>query len=347
MRRFLITFLTLIFTAVMFASTAFAATEITGAGATFPYPLYSKWFSEYQKVNKEVQINYQSIGSGGGIRQFLEKTVDFGASDAPMTDEQLKKSPVTVHHIPTTLGAVVLTYNLVEVKGDLKLDGEIIADIFLGKITKWNDPRLVKLNPTLKLPDQALMVAHRSDGSGTTNIFADYLAKVSPTWKEKVGVGTALNWPVGLGGKGNEGVAGLVKQTPGSIGYVELIYAASNKLPVASVKNRAGVFVKPETKAVTAAAANFLKKTPKKDFPEDFRMSITDAEGKDSYPISSFTYLLVYGKQNGIKGSNLVKFLNWAIYDGQKLSAALEYAPLPKELVTKIDAKIKKIEVTK
>jgi phosphate transport system substrate-binding protein len=312
-----------------------ASTLINGAGATFPYPLYSKWFSEYQKVDPDVQINYQSIGSGGGIRQFLEKTVDFGASDAPMTDEQIKKSDDQAIHIPTVLGAVVITYNLPGVESGLKLSGDIVADIFLGKITKWNDPRIVKLNPKTTLKDEAIVVVHRSDGSGTSAIFTDYLSKVSPDWKSKVGQGPAVSWPAGLGGKGNEGVSGLVKQTPGSIGYVELIYAENNKLPYATLKNKAGQFVVPSAKTVSAAAAGESSK-----MPADFRTSITDAAGKDSYPISGFTYLLVYKNMPGEKGQKIVKFLKWALADGQKIAEPMFYAPLPKALVKKVEAKV-------
>lgn len=324
----------------LFCLNAFASTLINGAGATFPYPLYSKWFSEYQKVDKEVQINYQSIGSGGGIRQLLDKTVDFGASDSPMTDEQLSKSSKPVFHIPTVLGAVVVTYNLPGIDKGLKLTPEVLADIFLGKITHWNDERITKLNPGLNLPKDAIMVVRRSDGSGTTGIFTDYLSKVSPEWKSKVGTSTSVNWPVGLGGKGNEGVSGLVKQTPGSIGYVELVYAENNKLPYAALKNKAGQFVMPSMKTVTAAAGGALK-----NMPADFRVSITDAAGKDAYPISGFTYLLVYKSMADGKGKEIVKFLKWAIADGQKYAEPLYYAPLPKTMTKKVVAKINQIEV--
>lgn len=320
-------------------SVAHAAALINGAGATFPYPIYSKWFSEYQKIDPEVQINYQSIGSGGGIRQFLERTVDFGASDAPMTDEQLSKASAPVLHIPTVLGAVVLTYNLRDLRHQIKLDGGTVADIFLGKITKWNDPKILALNKDAKLPADSILVVHRSDGSGTTGIFTDYLSKVSADWKAKVGAGTAVNWPSGLGGKGNEGVAGLVKQTPGSIGYVELIYAKNNSLPYASLKNVAGQIVEPSTKSVTAAADGTLD-----SMPADFRVSITNAEGKDAYPISGFTYLLIYRTMPKDKGQNLVKFLRWAIADGQKDAEPMSYAPLPKKLIAKVKAKISEIE---
>lgn len=315
-------------------------TSITGAGATFPYPLYSKWFAEYKKANPSVEINYQSIGSGGGIRQLLDKTVDFGASDAPMTDEQLAKSSIPVLHIPTVLGAVAITYNIPEVKSSLKLTSDVVADIFLGKITQWNDKRIQDLNPGVALPqDTAIMVTHRSDGSGTTAVFTDYLAKVSQEWKEKVGSGTSVKWPTGLGGKGNEGVTGLLKQTPGTIGYVELTYAVSNKLPVAQVKNAAGTFITPSPKTVTAAASGALK-----TMPADFRVSITQSPGKDAYPISSFTYLLVYQKMAAPKGPALVQFLNWAMADGQKIAEPLDYAPLPKEMIQKVKAKIGEIK---
>ena len=322
-------------TMTLFAMSAQGATLINGAGATFPYPLYSKWFSEYQKVDPAAQINYQSIGSGGGIRQLLEKTVDFGASDSPMTDDQLSKASDPVLHIPTVLGAVVLTYNLPDLKAPLELSGDIVADLFLGKITKWNDPRIMKLNPKAPLTDAAVLIVHRSDGSGTTGIFSDYLAKVSPDWKTKVGAGTALNWPAGLGGKGNEGVTGLVKQTAGAIGYVELIYAKSNTLAYAWLKNSAGKSIEPSTKSVTAAATGALK-----NMPADFRVSITNAAGKEAYPISGFTYLLVYKKMGAEKGKPFVKFLRWAIKDGQSFAEPLSYAPLPKALVGKVSKKI-------
>lgn len=318
-----------------------AATLVNGAGATFPYPLYSKWFSEYQKVDADSQFNYQSIGSGGGIRQFSEKTVDFGATDAPMTEEQLKKAQGPVLHIPTVLGAVVVTYNLPAAGPGLKLSGDIIADIFLGKITSWADPRIAKLNPGKTLTGD-VMVVHRSDGSGTTNIFTDYLGKVSPEWKTKAGVGQAVSWPVGLGGKGNEGVAGLIKQTPGTIGYVELIYAKSNNLPYASVQNKAGQFIEPTMDSVSAAADGFLK-----DMPADYRLSITNAEGKKSYPLSAFTYLLVWKSMPDAKGEKIVKFLKWATTEGQKMAANLHYAPLPKAMLKKVEATIGSIETKK
>lgn len=322
------------------APRALAATQLNGAGATFPYPLYSKLFAEYQKVRPEVQVNYQSIGSGGGIRQFLEKTVDFGASDSPMTDEQIAKANPAPVHIPTVLGAVVLTYNLPGVEKGLKLSGDVVADIYLGKINKWQDERITNLNPGMKLPDEPILVARRSDGSGTTAIFTDYLSKVSEDWKKTVGSGTAVNWPVGLGGKGNEGVTGLVKQMPGSIGYVELIYAENNHLSFAVIKNKGGKFVQPSTKSVTAAAAGALK-----EMPADFRVSITDAAGAESYPISGFTYLLVYQTLPKGKGEEIVRLLKWVVADGQKYAEPLSYAPLPKALAKKVQSKIKEIKV--
>lgn len=326
--------------AVLASVTAQAAPLlINGAGATFPFPLYSKWFSEYRKVNPQVEINYQSIGSGAGIRQFLDRTVDFGASDAPMKDEQLAKAGEPVLHVPMALGAVVVTYNLPGVDA-FELDGPTLADIFLGKIIYWDDDRLKALNPRASLPHLSVIVAHRSDGSGTTAIFADYLAKVSLEWKTKVGVGTAVKWPVGLGGKGNEGVTGVVKQTPGSIGYVELIYAHQNKLPVASMRNAAGKVVEPSVKSVTAAAAGALK-----DIPEDFRASITNASGAGAYPIAGMTYLLVYETMPKGKGAPIVAFLNWALTEGQKIAEPLGYAPLPASLVKKVQSKVKGIRL--
>jgi phosphate transport system substrate-binding protein len=298
------------------------AEDLIGAGATFPYPLYSKMFSEYQKTNK-INVNYQSIGSGGGIKQLLEKTVDFGGSDAIMTDEQLSKAP-KILHIPTCLGAVVVTYNL-PIKSELKFTPEIISDIFLGKITKWNDPRIIEINKGIALPDKNITVVHRSDGSGTTAIFTDYLSKVSEEWKNKVGKGTSVNWPVGLGGKGNEGVAGLVKQVPNSIGYVELIYAIQNKMSYATIKNRAGNFVKPSLESTSKAAETEL--------PDDMRISLTDTDAADGYPISGFTYILVYQEQNYDnrpigKAKSLVNLLKWMVTDGQKFTTPLHYAPL-------------------
>lgn len=309
--------------ALLLAAPAFAAdlAALNGAGATFPYPVYSKWFDEYHKVKPSLQINYQSIGSGGGIRQLTEKTVDFGASDGPMTDEQIQKAGGAVLHLPTVLGADVAAFN-VEGVTELKLDGATLSGIFLGTITKWNDAALVKLNPGVKLPDMPITVVHRSDGSGTTYCFTDYLSKVSKDWETKVGKGTAVNWPVGLGGKGNEGVMGLVKQNPGSIGYVELIYASQNGVPYASMKNKSGKFIKASVASATAAAAGVK-------MPKDYRVSITDASGKDAYPISTFTWLLVYPQNPEGKGAAIKDFLRWMLKDGQGMAPALGYAPLP------------------
>jgi len=319
---------------------ASAETNLNGAGATFPNPIYQKWFSEYHNAHKDVQINYQSIGSGGGIQQLTSGTVDFGASDGPMTDEQLSKVSGKVFHIPTVLGAVVPTYNINGVSSELKFTGDVLADIYLGKIKNWNDPRLAKANPGVKFPDEDIVVVHRSDGSGTTYIFTDYLSKVSSDWKNKVGKGTSVNWPAGLGGKGNEGVSGMVKQTEGSIGYVELIYAVSNKMSYGIVQNAAGTFVKASLESVTAAAGSM------KDMPEDFRVSITNAPGKDAYPISSFTWLLVPAEwADAGKEKAFVDFLTWMVDKGQTMTSALEYAPLPKNVAAKVKARIKEVKV--
>ncbi|HWS18812.1 MAG TPA: phosphate ABC transporter substrate-binding protein PstS [Candidatus Elarobacter sp.] len=319
---------------------ASAETNLNGAGATFPNPIYQKWFSEYHNSHKDVQINYQSIGSGGGIAQLTSGTVDFGASDGPMTDEQLSKISGKVLHIPTVLGGVVPTYNVNGVTGELKFTGDVLADIFLGNIKKWNDPRLAKANPGVKFPDEDIVVVHRSEGSGTTYIFTDYLSKVSPAWKDKVGKGTSVNWPAGLGGKGNEGVSGMVKQTEGSIGYVELIYAISNQMAYGSVQNAAGAFVKASLDSVTAAAASV------KDMPDDFRVSITNAPGKEAYPISSFTWLLVPAEwADANKEKAFVDFLTFMVDKGQTMTAALQYAPLPKNVAEKVKVRIKEIKV--
>jgi phosphate transport system substrate-binding protein len=318
-----------------------AQTLINGAGATFPYPLYSKWFDVYAKVNTAVRFNYQSIGSGGGIAQLINNTVDFGASDAPMNDAQLAKAPKAILHFPTVLGAVVVTYNLPGLSAPLKLTGPVVADIYLGKITKWNDPALANLNPGVTLPDQAILVCHRSDGSGTTFIFTDFLSKVSPQWRSDPGKSTSVKWPMGLGGKGNEGVTALVQQTPGAIGYVELIYAINNKLPYATLRNHDNNWVQPSLATVTAAAA-----ADASQIPADFRVSITDAPGKDSYPLSSFTYLLVYRSQaNATKGKALVGFLRWMLTSGQQYAPSLYYAPLPPSLVQREKAQIGKIKL--
>jgi phosphate transport system substrate-binding protein len=308
---------------------------LNAAGATFPYPMYSKWFDVYHTQHPEIQINYQSIGSGGGIRQVLAGTVDFGASDGPMTDDQIKefkdKRGVDILHFPTVIGADVPTYNIAGVTGDLNFTQKALAGIYLGTITKWNDPEIANANKGVKLPNADIIVVHRSDGSGTTYIWTDFLSKASDEWKNKVGKGTSVNWPVGLGGKGNEGVAGLVKQTPGSLGYVELIYAIQNNMPYGAVQNPAGKFVKADLASVTAAAAGAAK-----DMPDDFRVSVTNAPGATSYPVSSFTWLLVpdkiadAAKRDAIKG-----FLKWMLTDGQNLTEALAYAKLPKPVVAK------------
>ncbi|MBI3288232.1 MAG: phosphate ABC transporter substrate-binding protein PstS [Elusimicrobia bacterium] len=315
--------LSLIAAVLIAAGPAAAQNVLNGAGATFPYPIYSKWFDEYHKAKPELQINYQSIGSGGGIRQITEKTVDFGATDGPMTNQQMFKVDGKILHVPTVLGAVVPAYNLKGVE-ELKLSGQVLADIFLGKITRWTDPAIAKLNPEAKLPDAPITVVHRSDGSGTTYCFVDYLSKVSAQWKKKVGANTAVNWPVGLGGKGNEGVAGLVKQTPNALGYIELIYAKQNGIAFASVQNKAGKFVKASVEGVTAAADAAAKSMPK-----DYRVSITDAPGEETYPISTFTWLLISEKNAEGKGAILRDFLRWMLKEGQGMAGALGYAPLP------------------
>ena len=320
---------------------AAALSQINGAGATFPNPIYSKWFSDYNKLHANVRINYQPIGSGGGIRQLSERTVFFGASDQPMTDEMLAKAPGPVLHFPTVLGAVVPAYNVEGVDAQIKFTGPIIADIFLGKITKWNDPALTKINPGVKLPSTAITVVHRSDGSGTTFVFADYLSKVSPEWKEKVGASSSLKWPVGVGGKGNEGVSGLVKQTPASIGYIELVYALQNQIRYGAVQNQAGEFVNPEVKSVTAAAAGAMATMPK-----DFRVSVTDSPGAGAYPISSFTWILLYeSPDDKSSAAAMSEFMKWALTDGQKMAADLGYAPLPDALVPMELEQLKRIKV--
>ena len=303
------------------------AQDLTGAGATFPYPIYSKWFSDYA-AKTGVKINYQSIGSGGGIRQLSEQTVDFGATDAPMSDAELAKAKGgAVMHVPTVLGAVVVTYNVPELKRPLRLDGTTLADIFLGRITKWNDARLVALNPGMKLPATDILVVHRSDGSGTSYVFTDYLTSVSANWAAKPGKGKEVQWPVGLGGKGNEGVTGQIKQLPGSIGYVELAYARQNKLAFADIRNAKGEFVTPTIGAVTAAAAAAAAALPA---TTDYRISIVNAAGKGAYPISSFTWLLVYRNQpDATKGKKLIDFVRWALTEGEKSAPTLDYAPLP------------------
>jgi phosphate transport system substrate-binding protein len=304
---------------------------INGAGATFPYPIYSKWFDEYHKLHPELEFNYQSIGSGGGIRQILAGTVDFGATDGPMSDAQLSQAKTKILHFPTVLGAVVPTYNIPGVTASLNFTPEALVGIYMGRITKWNDPAITGPNPGVSLPDSDITVIHRSDGSGTTYIFVDYLSKVSDEWKTKVGKNTSVNWPLGLGGKGNEGVAGLVKEQPGAIGYVELIYAIQNGMSYGKVRNAAGVFVKADLNSVTAAASGTAK-----SMPDDFRVSITNAAGKTAYPIASFTWLLIPDKiQDPARKKAIVDFLHWMLKDGQGMVESLDYAKLPKEVVAK------------
>ena len=334
MRKFV-----LVLVCVVLALPALGQTTLNGAGATFPYPIYSKWFSEYHKLHSDIQINYQSIGSGGGIRQVTAGTVDFGASDMPMTDKQLQEAKGKVLNLPTVLGAVVPAYNIPGVTGEIKFTPEVLAGIFLGKIGKWNDKAIAAANPGVNFPDREVIVVHRSDGSGTSFIWTDYLSKVSPDWKSTVGSDTSVKWPIGMGGKGNEGVAGLIRQLPGSIGYVELIYAIQNNIPYGSVKNAAGVFVKASLDSVTAAAASAAK------MPADFRVSITNSPGKDAYPISSFTWLLIPAQsKNAANGKILSDFLNWMVTDGQAMTTALAYAPLPQNVAAKEKEAIKQVK---
>jgi phosphate transport system substrate-binding protein len=313
------------------------AQNLNGAGATFPYPMYSKWFSEFHKANPSIQINYQSIGSGGGIRQLQEGTVDFGASDGPMTDEQLAETKVKILHVPTVLGSVVPAYNVPGVTQELKFTPDVLAGIFLGKIKNWSDPAIAKANPGVKFPNREIVVAHRSDGSGTTYVFTDYLSKVSPEWQKTVGKGTSVKWPSGIGGKGNEGVAGTIVQIQGSIGYVELIYAVQNKIPFGTVQNAAGTFVKASLESTTAAAASAK-------MPADFRVSITNAPGKNAYPIASFTWLLVpVQSKDAAKGKVLKDFLSWMLDKGEAMTGQLTYAPLPTEVSKMVRAEIQQI----
>jgi phosphate transport system substrate-binding protein len=334
--------ITLLLLCALVALSAVGQTTLNGAGATFPYPMYSKWFNEYHKLHADIQVNYQSIGSGGGIRQVTEGTVDFGASDMPMTDAQLAeaqtKRKTRILNIPSVLGADVPAYNVPGVSGDVKFTPEALSGIFLGTITKWNDKAITSVNPGINFPDKPIIVVHRSDGSGTTFIWTDYLSKISSEWESKVGRNTSVQWPIGLGGKGNEGVAGSIRQLSGAIGYVELIYAVQNNIPYGTVKNSAGNFVKASLDSVTAAAAS----SPK--MPADFRVSITNAPGKDAYPISSFTWLLIPEQsKDAAKGKILVDFLNWMMTDGQKMTAALSYAPLPDGVVQKEKEAIKQV----
>jgi phosphate transport system substrate-binding protein len=315
-----------------------AQTTLNGAGASFPNPIYSKWFSEYNKLHTDVQINYQSLGSGAGIRQVLSGTVDFGASDSPMTDEQLAQAKTKILHIPSVLGAVVPAYNLPGISAEIKFTPEVLAGIFLGKIQKWNDPALIQANPGVKFPDKPIVVIYRSEGSGTTFIFTDYLSKISQEWSNSVGKGASIKWPTGIGDKGNEGVAGQIRQLEGAIGYIELIYAVENKITYGSVKNAAGNFVKASLGGVTEAAASV------KNMPADFRVSITNAPGKTAYPISSFTWLLIpMQAKDPKKGKIIADFLDWMVSDGQKMTSQLSYAPLPASVVEKVKAAIKQI----
>ena len=331
-------------TASSTTSSSSQSVDLTGAGATFPYHIYSKWFSDYATLTG-VKINYQSIGSGGGIRQLSERTVDFGASDSPMSDDELSKAKGgAILHFPTVLGADVITYNLPGVTAALKFTPAAIADIFSGRIKKWNDTRIASLNQGVTIPAQDILVVHRSDGSGTTYIFTDYLSTAVPSWKTSVGKGKEVKWPVGLGAKGNEGVSGQVKQTPGSIGYVELAYAKQNNLPIAAIRNKSGQFVAASVAAVTAAAAGVAKALPANT---DYRISIVDAPGAESYPISSFTWILVYQHQtDAVKGKKLVDFLNWALTDGEKAASTLDYAPLPAEMATAVKARLANIDLS-
>ena len=336
-------FLGLTLLLMLLGSVALAQTKLNGAGATFPNPIYSKWFDEYHKQHSNIEINYQSKGSGAGIRQLTEGTVDFGASDGPMTDDQLKaakeKRGTDIFHIPTVLGAVVPAYNLPDVKTELKFSGDSLAAIYLGKATKWNDQAIAKDNPGVKLPDKPIVVVHRAEGSGTTYIFTDYLSKISPEWQQKVGKATSVQWPTGLGQQGNEAVANTVRQMDGAIGYVELIYALQNNISYGPVKNAAGKYLKASLESTTAAAASV------KDMPEDFRVSITNAPGDKAYPIASFTWLLIPQKwADGTKEKAMVDYLKWMLDSGEKMTSALYYAPLPAGVAAKVRAKIKQIQ---
>ena len=325
------------------SATGSSDAQLTGAGATFPAPIYQKWFADYA-AKTGVKINYQPIGSGGGIRQLSEQTVDFGASDAPMTDDEMSKARGgPIQHIPTVLGAVCVTYNLSEVTKPLDLTGDVIADIFLGRITKWNDPRIAALNKAVALPNRDIVVVHRADASGTNYIFTEYLTKVSQAFSSSPGKGKEVQWPTGLGAKGNDGVTGQVKQTPGAIGYVELAYARQNKLPTAAIRNAAGQFVAPSIEAVTAAAAGVAKSLPAST---DYRLSITNAPGAQTYPISSFTWILVYKNQpNADKGKKVMDFLHWALHEGETEASSLDYAPLPAQMVARLDSTLATIKV--
>jgi phosphate transport system substrate-binding protein len=340
MRKIVLLFVCVLLPLALWCQTpANTTTSLNGAGATFPNPMYSKWFSEYHKIHSEVQVNYQAIGSGGGIRQVLAGTVDFGASDMPMTDKQLQEAKTKILNIPTVLGADVPAYNIPGVTAELKFTPEALVGIFLGKISKWNDKAITSVNPGVNLPDKDIIVVHRSDGSGTTFIWVDYLSKVSPEWKSQVGADTSVKWPIGMGGLHNDGVAGMIRQLPGSIGYIELIYAVQNHIMYGSVRNSSGVFLKASLEGVTAAAASAPK------MPADFRVSITNAPGKDAYPISSFTWLLIPAQsKDPAKGKVLADFLNWMVTDGQKLTSALDYAPLPDNVAARVKETIKQVK---
>ncbi len=313
------------------------AVSLNGAGATFPYPLYSKWTAEYNKAFPNIKINYQSIGSGGGIRQIVAGTVDFGATDAPMKADESGQAPGKLYHIPTTIGAVVLSYNLPGVKEALKLAPDVLADIYLGKIKKWNDARIAADNAGAALPDKDIAVVYRTDGSGTTNVFTDYLAAVSPEWKSKVGVGKSVKWPIGLGAKGNEGVTGQLKMTPHAIGYIERAYATQNKLPMAELKNQLGQFVAPTTAAMSAAAEGV-------EMPPELYVSLVNSAGENAYPIAGYTYVLVYADaKDQVKGEAIAKYLWWALHDGQKFAESLDYAPLPAKVVSLVEARLKEL----
>ena len=332
--NYVIRSLRVILCTVLLTACALAQTTLNGAGATFPYPIYSKWFSEYHNQHSDVQVNYQSIGSGGGIRQVQAGTVDFGATDGPMTDEQIAASKVKVLHVPTVLGAVVPAYNIPGVTQEVKFTPEILAGIFMGKISNWTDPAIAKANPDIKFPNQSITVVHRSDGSGTSYIFTDYLSKVSSDWQGGPGKGTSVKWPVGVGGKGNEGVAGMIRQLPGSLGYIELIYALQNKINYGSVKNSSGQFIKADLDSTTAAAAGVK-------MPADFRVSITNPPGKTAYPIASFTWLLIpTNPPDKTKGKMVKDMVLWALDNGEGMAAGLSYAPLPKEVVEKVKAAV-------
>jgi phosphate transport system substrate-binding protein len=316
-----------------------ANVALTGAGATFPFPLYSKWMSEYNRLHPNIRINYQSIGSGGGIRQIIAGTVDFGATDAPMSADEVKKAPRPLVHVPMTIGAVVLAYNVPGVGPGVKLTPEVIAGVFLGEIKTWNDPKIVAANPGVTLPETAIVVAHRSDGSGTTAVFTEYLSSISDKWKADVGKGKSVKWPTGLGGKGNEGVTGLVKTTPGAIGYLEVAYAKQNQLTVAEIQNKAGKFIAPSTDAVSAAANSV-------EMPATLYASIVNAPGEGAYPIAAYTYILVYEDiQDSTKGKAVVEFLWWALNDGQKFAGALDYAPLPPAVSERVKQRVKELKV--